>query len=191
METMKTPSGTTFLSDDLDQSLITCEADYQIYLQEVFKEEFSGLNIAFDSNTKDVEFIHKAVFPETIVGFSSDVILFPEHSNGAFCNEDNSLNLKKINRQIAKAKRMITDFYSYDSIKQAVKILDNPNGNLAIISITCPSGSKEESAKVIGYHQRPYKPKTSTKTASNTTSTECISKERCFDLFSRKTSQRN
>ena len=185
METMKNPSESTFSSDDLDQSLITCEADYQLYLQEVFKEDFAGLNIAFDSRTKDVEFIHKAIFPETIVGFSSDVILFPEHNNGAFCNEDNSLDIKKINQQVAKAKKMITDFYSYDSLKQAVKILDNPNGNLAIISMTCPAENAEVNAQVIGYHQLPPKPKAppkrekveDKKVKTQVISSKCVSKD--------------
>ena len=181
IEAMKNPSGITFPEESLNQSLITCEADYQLYLQEVFKEDFAGLNIAFDSNVKDIEFIHKAVYPETLLGFSSDIILFPEHDNGAFCNEDESLDLQKINQQVAKAKKMITDFYSYDSIKEAIKILDNPNGYLAIISMTCPTEKEEVSAQVIGYHKLPSKPKTSSKQTeeakAQATSTKCVSKD--------------
>ena len=90
--------------------------------------------------------------------YSRDILLLPEHGNNAYCNEDSKISLEMIDKHIAQAKSLMRQRESYEGIKAVNKILDKPNEELAIISITC--SGKDAKAEKIGEHQviKPRKP---------------------------------
>ena len=88
----------------IDGELIRCEGLYQEVLAQSFSEEFPGLNISFVTGVSEPDFLHNVVYPRSITGSSRDVLLLPEHSNGAFCNDDGSIDINEIKNQIQKQR---------------------------------------------------------------------------------------
>ena len=148
----------------IDKGIVKCEKKYQEYIRTHLSEEFPKLTVSFVTGVSRPDFIHKVKSPN-ILG-AGDVLLLPEHSNSAFCDEDFNISMTQMKEQIQEAKNIMRKFYRYelnshgesterlDEFKKAVKILDDPQGHLAIFSITCPNGvDGEEKVEVIGYHK--------------------------------------
>ena len=136
----------------LESEIIRCEGLYQEVLAQSFSDEFPGLNISFVTGVREPDFLHNVVYPKTIFGSSRDVLLLPERSNGAFCNEDGNIDLNEIQGQIQKAKEIMQTFYETDEFNTALEILEEPQGDLNILSITCPTLLENEETEVIGQH---------------------------------------